>query len=212
MCGRVFLLVGGKIIRCGTPSEVLPEYLSTAHRVSAERTWHDSAAVPGNDIVRLHKVRVHEKNGITVETHDIRSPVGVETEYDVLLPGHVLIPSYHFFNEDGFLLFVVQDVFSEWRHILRRAGRYRITAWLPGNFLAEGRVTVDIAVSSHVPSRQIHFMKRHAVGFQVIDNHDGDSARGDFKGMLPGVVRPVVQWSTSRTGLAETAILDYGPL
>ena len=197
MCEQVFLLEAGRIVQSGSPHEVLPQYLATAHSISATETWDDLDTAPGDDVVRLRNVRVRGENGATTGTQDIRSPVGIEVVYDVLQPGHVLIPNYHFFNDEGLQLFVVQDVFSEWRRSPRPTGRYTSTAWLPGNFLAEGRVTVDVAVSSHVPSTQIHVMKRHAVGFQVIDSHEGNSARGDFTGQLPGVVRPVANWTTS---------------
>ena len=200
MCERVFLLESGRIVNSGSPHEVLPQYLATAHSISAAKTWDDLDTAPGNNVVRLRNVRVCDENGMTVRTQDIRSPVGVEVAYDVLQPGHVLVPNYHFFNDEGLQLFVVQDVFSEWRRCPRPAGRYISTAWLPGNFLAEGRVTVDVAVSSHIPSTQIHVMKRHAVGFQVVDSHEGDSARGDFTGQLPGVVRPLAKWTTFRDG------------
>jgi homopolymeric O-antigen transport system ATP-binding protein len=196
MCERVFMLEAGKIVKSGSPHEVLPQYLATAHSISAAQTWADLDTAPGDNVIRLRNVRVRDENGTTVGTQDIRSPVGIEAEYDVLQPGHVIVPNYHFFNDEGLLMFVVLDVFSEWKRAPRPLGRYTSTAWLPGNFLAEGRVTVDIAVSSLVPSTQIHVMKRHAVGFQVIDSHEGDSARGDFRGQLPGVVRPLVKWTT----------------
>ena len=38
--------------------------------------------------------------------------------------------------------------------------------------------------------------QRDAVGFQVIDSLDGDSARGDYAGPIPGVVRPILHWTT----------------
>jgi lipopolysaccharide transport system ATP-binding protein len=37
---------------------------------------------------------------------------------------------------------------------------------------------------------------RQAVAFHVIDSCDGDSARGDYAGPLPGVVRPMLKWDT----------------
>jgi len=44
----------------------------------------------------------------------------------------------------------------------------------------------------------IHFYERDAVAFQVIDSLDGDSARGDYAGPFPGVVRPLLKWNTRR--------------
>jgi lipopolysaccharide transport system ATP-binding protein len=34
------------------------------------------------------------------------------------------------------------------------------------------------------------------VAFQVVDSHDGDSARGDWAGKVDGVIRPLLDWST----------------
>ena len=69
------------------------------------------------------------------------------------------------------------------------------TAWIPGNFLAEGTMIVGVAVSTFDPV-VIHFYERDAVAFQVIDSLDGDSARGDYGGPMPGVVRPLLKWET----------------
>ena len=41
----------------------------------------------------------------------------------------------------------------------------------------------------------IHFFERDAVAFQVIDKLEGDSARGDYAGPYPGVVRPMLKWT-----------------
>jgi lipopolysaccharide transport system ATP-binding protein len=43
----------------------------------------------------------------------------------------------------------------------------------------------------------VHYFERDAVAFQVIDSLDGNSARGDYAGPMPGVVRPLLKWSTT---------------
>src|SRR3712207_7464668 len=35
--------------------------------------------------------------------------------------------------------------------------------------------------------------------FQVVDSLDGDSARGDYAGPMPGVVRPLLRWTNEFT-------------
>jgi lipopolysaccharide transport system ATP-binding protein len=73
------------------------------------------------------------------------------------------------------------------------------TAEIPGNLLAEGSFSVTAAqVSLHPRSRQ--FKEHDVVSFKVIDNIEGDSARGDYTGPLPGVVRPRLTWTTSPGG------------
>jgi lipopolysaccharide transport system ATP-binding protein len=43
----------------------------------------------------------------------------------------------------------------------------------------------------------VHFFERDAVAFQVVDSLDGDSARGEFAGPIPGIIRPLLKWTTN---------------
>ncbi len=61
--------------------------------------------------------------------------------------------------------------------------------------LAEGGITVGAAVSTMDPV-VVHFYEPDAVAFHMIDSLDGDSARGDYAGPMPGVVRPLLRWTT----------------
>jgi len=91
--------------------------------------------------------------------------------------------------------FIVNDLDPAWRNRPRDVGRYRSVALIPGNLLSESTLFVGVAVSTFNPEI-VHFYERDAVAFQVIDSMDGDSARGDYAGPMPGVVRPKVDWHT----------------
>jgi lipopolysaccharide transport system ATP-binding protein len=54
---------------------------------------------------------------------------------------------------------------------------------------------IGAAVSTVDPVR-VHFFERDAVAFQVTDNLGGNSARGDYAGPIPGLVRPLLRWET----------------
>lgn len=54
---------------------------------------------------------------------------------------------------------------------------------------------VDLGLDTLEPE-VAQFYQRQAVAFMVIDSCEGDSARGDFAGHLPGVVRPMLNWNT----------------
>jgi len=77
----------------------------------------------------------------------------------------------------------------------RPAGRFKSTAWIPGNFLAEGAFLVSAFVATAKPFA-FHLAVRDAVGFHVTDPLEGGSARGDWDGEYPGVVRPLLPWTT----------------
>jgi len=197
MCDQAVLLESGQVVGYGFPHDVIPNYLQTVRHVGAEKEWSDPQLAPGDDVVRLRKVRVRSESGDTVVAHDIRRPIGIEVDYEVLTSGHILVPNYHFHNAEGLLIFMAHDFQSEWRRKPRPLGEYTSTVWIPGNFLAEGQVVVSAAVCSYVPSTAVHCFERQVVAFQVIDSHDGDSARGDYTGPYPGVVRPVLKWMTT---------------
>ena len=114
---------------------------------------------------------------------DIRRPVYIEMEYDVLQPGRVLVPQLHFLNEEGIFAFILNDLDPEWRGRARPVGRYLSRACLPGNLLAEGVLIVSAAICQQDPV-VVHVHEREAVAFQVVDSLDGDSARGDYAGPI----------------------------
>jgi lipopolysaccharide transport system ATP-binding protein len=126
---------------------------------------------------------------------DIRAPVGVEMEFEVIEAGQVLVPNFHFINQEGVCVFIATEHDATWQRRPRPTGHYVSTAWIPGNFLSEGILIVGAAVSTMDPVR-VHFFERDIVAFQVIDSLDGDSARGDYAGPMPGIVRPLLNWTS----------------
>ncbi|HEX8069165.1 MAG TPA: polysaccharide ABC transporter ATP-binding protein [Pyrinomonadaceae bacterium] len=202
LCKRVLLMQQGQIIADGDAREVVNTYLSSSWDIAAERVWADGDA-PGNDVVRLRRVRVRDEAGATAAAVDIRRPVGLEVTYEVLQAGHTLTPVVEVYNETGAHLFSAHDTGAEWRRRARAPGTYTSTAWLPGNFLAEGSLIVHASVMSHHPSTALHVEARKVVAFQVLDSQQGDTARGDYLGPMPGLVRPLLRWTTE-LGRSET--------
>jgi len=196
LCRRAILLSDGLLIRDGPSNEVIGTYLSSDVGTTAARVWPEPAQAPGTDVVRLRAVRVRTEDGQTTEAVDIRGRVGIELEYEVLKSGYVLSPCFTLHNEEGVFLFSAIDKDPAWRGRPRPCGGYVSIGWIPENFLAEGTMFVGPAMRTMHPAI-LHFHEKDAVAFQVIDTPDGDSARGDWGGRLPGVVRPLLQWSTS---------------
>jgi lipopolysaccharide transport system ATP-binding protein len=149
--------------------------------------------------VRLHGVRVIDENGQTAESVDIRKPVGIEMDFEVMQAGHVLTPAYHIINEEGLAVFSTHDQDPGQRGRPRMPGRHLSTAWIPGNFLAEGTLIVAAEMRRH-------FYEPDVVAFHVMDTMDGDSARGDTGGTIPGVVRPLLQWTNKIPNPSQMAL------
>jgi lipopolysaccharide transport system ATP-binding protein len=194
LCQRAILVSEGVIQKDGSSAEVASAYLLSSLRTSAERTWPTADAAPGNNVVRLRGIRVRDEDGKTLENIDIRRRIGLEVVYDVLESGHVLSCQLTLSNESGVHLFGTSDLDPKWGGP-RPVGRLKSTAWIPGNFLAEGAFLVSAFVATAKPFA-LHLAVRDAVGFHVTDPLEGGSARGDWDGEYPGVVRPLLPWTT----------------
>ena len=201
LCPRTILLDAGGVAADGPSHQVVSSYLSSDIGTKAAREWPDFEKAPGNHVARLRGVRIVGEDGRLAESIDIRCPVGIEMTFDVLAPGWVLSPIYDFFNDEGLCVFGAIDHDPEWKGRPRPAGRYVTTAWIPGNLLSEGALIVNAELLTIHPMVQ-HYHERHAVAFHVIDSPDGDTARGEYSGAWPGVIRPMLEWRTRFEGMA----------
>ncbi|MEO6555588.1 MAG: ABC transporter ATP-binding protein [Nitrospiraceae bacterium] len=195
LCERVICLDEGKLSRDGTAHDVVKAYLHSELGTMSMREWSDPDKAPGGEVARLRAVRVRAEDGESTEKIDIRRKVGLEMEYEVLKSGYKLRPAVCLYNEEGVRLFDSLEHDPAWRGRLRPPGRYRSTAWIPGNYLAEGTMFVNVGVDTLDPEVE-QFYERQAVAFYVIDSCEGDSARGDYAGPFAGVVRPLLNWNT----------------
>jgi lipopolysaccharide transport system ATP-binding protein len=206
LCQRAILMGGGRVVQDGPAHEVISTYLNSGLGTSAVREWPDLTRAPGGEIVRLCAVRVLDKDGEISDSVDIRTPVRIEMEYEVLKPGYIILPNMYLSNEEGVCIFGAQDLDPEWRGRRRPAGRYVSTAWIPGNLFSEGMVFVDANMNTLEPFI-FQYQSRSAVAFLVTDSLQGDSARGDWTGHMPGVVRPMLRWTTEQRQPADAAVV-----
>jgi lipopolysaccharide transport system ATP-binding protein len=196
LCRRCVLLENGKVRMDGASHRVAGAYMSSGVETTAVREWPDLAKAPGDDVVRFSAVRVRDESGELAISFDIRQPVGIELEYEVLEPNHIFHPHFGLTNEDGILLFVAQDVDPEWRGRRRPIGRYTSTGWIPGNLLAEGSISVWVNMMTLDPECRRGDVQ-DAVLFRIVDNLEAkDTSRGEYPRPIPGVLRPMLRWET----------------
>lgn len=200
ICSRAIALNRGEVVLEGNAAEVVREYLHSNLGVSAERDFSEERDAPASEFVRLKKIRVVNESNETCAAHDIRRRIGIEATYEALQSGQILLPNFQFYNQDRVHLFTVQDVGEQWRRREKERGEYTSRVWIPANFMAEGSFYVNCAVVTYLPAMRVHFNIVEAVGFDVVDSIEGDTARGDFAGRMEGVIRPVLEWETSFNG------------
>ena len=207
ICKRAILLEEGRVVSQGPADQVVSSYLTAGLGTAASREWPDITVAPGGEVCRLRAVRVRTRDGSVSDTFDIRKPIGIDIEYDVLRPGYRLLPHFYMWNEHGVMILGANDLDPEWRRRPRPEGRYVSTGWIPGNFLAEGTVFVDVAMITIEPVIA-QFLEQSIVAFHVIDNMEGDTHRGDFAGPQPGTVRPLLEWNTRYRAVHDTVCTE----
>jgi lipopolysaccharide transport system ATP-binding protein len=211
LCSRCLYLEKGKVRMDGNPERVAAAYLGSGRNTNAVQTWDDLTTAPGDEAVRVRGVTVRTETGDIAETFDIRQPIGIEIDFEVLQDGHVFHPHFSLRNEAGVLLFVAQDLDEEWRRRKRPRGRYISTGWVPGNLLAEGAMTVCATIMTLNPEA-IRADMLDVVLFQVVDCLTADdTSRGDYPRPIPGAMRPSLRWTTVYTPAGGQARRDEEP-
>lgn len=195
LCSHCILLKNGKVDISGEVDSVVEHYLSAEYGVNFNRKWNLENA-PGNDIARLIEVYVHNENFEKGGNFNVTEKIGVTIKYEVIKDGHVFTHAMNLHNSHGVNILNSHDVVSKIRHEPRRKGIYTATMWIPANLLSEGIVLVGPAVFVPVPYT-LYFGVVDAVSFNVYDNITGNSARGNYHGNFPGIVRPLLQWETT---------------
>jgi lipopolysaccharide transport system ATP-binding protein len=199
LCQRAILIEGGTNRMDGPAQEVVSAYLGYSFDKSAERLWPDESKAHGGEIALLRAIRVLSKDGQVTDTINVTEPVMIQVEYDVLKPGYRFLPNFQFYNEQGAHVFSSHDIDPEWHRRPRPKGRYKSSVCIPGNLLTVGTILVSAGLGTIDPDIFL-FHVQDVVAFHVVENYELNTARGDYRGPIGGVIRPLLQWNTKVAG------------
>jgi lipopolysaccharide transport system ATP-binding protein len=195
LCKRVVLLDGGRLVKIGPAKGVVDYYLGgTQGQSTAERIWQDVSKAPGDATLRLKSVRIVNAEGKVATNIDIREPVRVEIEYWNLVRGPRRLAGIVLRNDEGIALFQSFDLHSEGHSSVAPVGIIKSTCLIPGNFLTDGKLFVDLLIGTRIPVPYFHINESNVASFIVEDSYKKDGVRGDWPGSWQGVVRPSLKW------------------
>lgn len=197
LCQHGLLLDQGQLVAQGTASEVVLTYGGRAEGAassSASVDYEDSGRTVGNSIAQLLSGAVCNSAGVPSAEIDVAESVLVRMVYRISGSINVrLVPNFHFYRADGSCAFVTSGGNTE----AHSPGVYRAECHIPGNFLNDGLYSVGLALSSFVPSLEVHFNEQGALIFNVRDPLDGVLTRAGYRGPVPGGVRPLLKWTVN---------------
>jgi lipopolysaccharide transport system ATP-binding protein len=196
LCRRAIWLDHGEVIKEGPVSAVVNEYLASGSARQSEEVWNEIETAPGNDVVRLHRIRVRPENEDSADALTIKTPFVMEVEYWNLLPGTRLHVALHLYTEQDIIAFTTgngaqvaaNDAYSE-------AGLFRGTCYVPGELLNIGRHRFVVLLVKD--GNTVVYRHESAVSFEILDRNAGEAG---FYGREPGVVQPALKWTTEQIG------------
>jgi len=192
LCTRAIWLSNGQVVEDGEAGTVVSHYLQENAISQHESVWPDPATAPGNDIVRLHRVRVLPQLDDSSDRITVRTPIRLEFCYWNFVPDAVLHVSLHLYSLEEVCVFNVASEPAK-----RPVGLLRDSCDIPANLLNDGNYYVRLLV---VRNFSIHvFNYPNVAAFEVDDIERG----GAWFGKWPGVVRPALHW--------ESDVLEIGP-
>lgn len=195
LCQRALLLKSGRIVSSGSPELVISEYLRRGQGILPEVDCSKDKRF-SDDFAKMLRIRAHDISGKTLDYFDIRKPIGITIDYQVLNPNIVNACNVQLNNMSGIIIFNSPenpDIVSS-KIISQETGSWSSTCWIPGNFLAEGLFTIRATLTSYDGKKLHEIDFPEAISFNVYDNVDGTSVRGKSIGEFPGVIRPKLRW------------------
>lgn len=193
LCNRVLWLVDGKLVEEAETEKVVSDYVTTELVVSTERVWNDPSTAPGNDEVRLHRVRVRPESESPSDFFTMQTPFFVEVDYWNLVPDAQLHITLHLHTEQGIVAFTTGSISEPaWENRHFPEGLFRSICYIPGNLLNAGFHYFDVFVVKD--QRFVIFLYPNAVTFEVVDVAERCTGRE------PGIVQPALKWTTELMG------------
>ena len=203
LCQRTILLNAGGIEMDDHSQKVIQRYLETGNKANGEVIWLDSGKAPGNDIVRLHAVRILQdgQSGPTADV-DISQDVSVQITDWNLKEGALLYTTMLLNDQAGTLIFATSNhkfvslTDDTWYGKPQPKGLFQSVCRIPGNFLNEGVYNITAIVGRAIAETQV--MEKSVISFNVHDS--GEMRKAGFYGGWAGVLRPRLAWHTEYMG------------
>ena len=195
LCQRAIWLDQGRVVKEGPASAVVADYLTSGTASQLEEAWDDVETAPGNEIVRLHRVRVQPVDSPS-DALSRKTPFVIEIEYWNLLPGARLHLALHLYTEQDIIAFTTGNgphVASIDAYIA--AGLFRCTCYVPADLLNTGRHRFVLFVVRD--SNSVIYRYESNVSFEILDLH---AREVNFYAREPGVVQPALRWTTEMIG------------
>lgn len=190
LCTKGIVMEHGRVVFQGNIDDCIDEYLKESNS-SASKKWEDN--YPGSDFIRLHKAEVLNSNEEVALNHIISNAVRIRFTYEILAENQLFTHGFNLFNNQNIHILSSHDKDSDTLSKPLSKGMHTKTITIPSNFLTEGGYSCSFAIMRYSPFH-VEFHEMDVVGFNIIDEMGENTARGNYSGRFPGIVRPLLKW------------------
>ncbi len=193
LCTKGLLLENGTVKDMGETDYIIEEYLKTTQQIQTEQYFEGDDA-PGNRDIKLRHVSIINEAAQPIATACIDQRIGIRLEYEVVKECEAFNPAIHVSNDMGTSLFVTHNTHKMSRENVR-PGMYQTTLWIPANLMQAGETIFGFSCYHYTPDYPL-FTKVDVAKISYLDTLASCTRNEDFRGALPGAMRPQVEWDT----------------
>jgi lipopolysaccharide transport system ATP-binding protein len=193
LCTRSILLENGVKTFEGFTDSVISRYLSDKLLLIGNSNC--SEINQKENYVEVLSAYCSDSENNIRDTFNVTEDIYLKFSYKTKQDNLKFIHGLNLYNEQDINIFNSHDTTSEARSVKRMNNEtFYAQCIIPQNLLNEGTYSVSLALFSAEP----FIIYNHLLGllrFRIIDLIDGKSARGEYTGGFPGIVRPILKWS-----------------
>lgn len=195
LCPRCIWLNDGSIVEAGETSKVVSDYLNNAIVGSADQLYENVQTAPGNDRIRVRRMRVMPAEGDPTDPITMVTPLLLEFEYWNLKPTYLNL-SLHVSTVEGVMAFNTAPVHDvQWLENPYPVGLFRSVCHIPGYLLNSGTYKVSALFVEDQARGILRF--DDALVFDVAESPEVRGAASWF-GRWPGILHPRLHWETTQ--------------
>jgi lipopolysaccharide transport system ATP-binding protein len=186
LCTRGLMLNGGELVKDGSTDEIVELYQEAAWTRVRRRPRNAR-----NDVGELLFVRLTTPDGREIGAARWADDLCITYGFRIDTPGVFIRPACDLFARGVLAFRALEPQEIE----VKVPGFFTASLRVPGGLLAETIYSVNAAVNVRLPDdTQRPISDHNALTFRVYDV--ADASRGSWRGKMPGVVAPRLEWTT----------------
>ncbi|WP_430901688.1 MULTISPECIES: ABC transporter ATP-binding protein [unclassified Paraflavitalea] len=194
LCNGAVLMQRGTVSKIGATSDIIEDYLSSDSEVERFKQWHENH--PGDRTVQLDKIQILDRKNsldLTLVSSDV---VTVEVYYTLTEEVKDLRVVVNILTFDGTEVFSTSDFRYQDQSRVRKAGKYKSSFTIPGNFLTVSRYFVSVDID--IPMTKA-FVLNQTVAFSIDELVTNDLGMTIAR-KPSGVIHPILPWNVEKIG------------